>query len=394
MSIKTIINPAQVKIENYDLICFSHLRWDFVYQRPQHLISRFAKVYRTFFIEEPVQTTAESHFESRWIDNKLCVVIPRINSAQNEQQAEDEMKALLSDFLESSQIKNSIFWYYTPMSLAYTDHLEPQLIVYDCMDELSAFKFAPPRLRELEQKLFEEADLVFTGGLSLYEHKKNQHKNIYAFPSSIDKEHFAQARKEKVDPEDQAEIPHPRFGFYGVVDERFDIELLDKVAQARPEWHFEILGPVVKIDEATLPRRQNIHYLGSKSYKQLPAYLAGWDIAMIPFARNESTQFISPTKTPEYLAAGKPVISTSIRDVVDPYGTNKLVHIADTAEEFIAAAESILSGTDQSGWLNRVDEFLEDNSWDKTWTSMLRLMQMTIESKPQFNTKKKKEEYV
>jgi UDP-galactopyranose mutase len=179
-----------------------------------------------------------------------------------------------------------------------------------------------------------------------------------------------------------------------VVDERFDIELLDKVAEARPEWQFEILGPVVKIDEATLPRRQNIHYLGSKSYKQLPSYLAGWDIAMILFARNESTQFISPTKTPEYLAAGKPVISTSIRDVVDPYGTNKLVHIADTAEEFIAAAETILSGTDQSGWLNRVDEFLEDNSWDKTWMSMLRLMQMTIESKPQLNTKKKKEAYV
>jgi glycosyltransferase involved in cell wall biosynthesis len=234
-------------------------------------------------------------------------------------------------------------WYYTPMALPFTEHLSPELVIYDCMDELSAFKFAPPQLTILEKELFKKADIVFTGGHSIYESKKNNHHNIFPFPSSIDKHHFGAARIQKNDPADQESIPHPRFGFFGVVDERFDIELLDQVAKAKPEWHFVILGPVVKIDPASLPHYDNIHYLGGKKYEELPAYIAGWDIATIPFAMNDSTKFISPTKTPEYLAAGKPVISTPIKDVVSPYGDNKLVHIVSNAKEFIAAAEKELS---------------------------------------------------
>jgi UDP-galactopyranose mutase len=257
-------------------------------------------------------------------------------------------------------------WYYTPMALLISDHLQPEVTIYDCMDELSAFKFAPQALKQLELKLLEKADVVFTGGQTLYEAKKNQHHNIYPFPSSIDFNHFFQARTLRNEPYDQQNIPHPRFGFYGVIDERMDLQLLKDVATARRDWHFILIGPVVKISEADLPRHDNIHYLGKKEYNQLPSYLAGWDVAIMPFALNESTRFISPTKTPEYLAAGKPVISTPILDVVKQYC--KVVHFARTAEDFIKVAEEDVESSPT--WLQAVDSILSENSWDKTWSLM------------------------
>jgi UDP-galactopyranose mutase len=228
--------------------------------------------------------------------------------------------------------------------------------------------------------LFAFADLVFTGGQSLYEVKRDQHPNVYAFPSSIDADHFARARSIASDPADQAEIPHPRLGFFGVIDERFDQELLDRVAGTRPDWHFVMIGPVAKIDEAELPRRANIHYLGSKSYSELPAYLSGWDVALLPFARNESTRFISPTKTPEYLAAGRAVVSTSIRDVVRPYGEMKLVRIADTPAEFVAAAEAAMRD-DPAERLREADAFLSQTSWNRTWGRMAELIEDVLDAR-------------
>lgn len=245
------------------------------------------------------------------------------------------------------------------------------------MDELSAFKDAPTEISILEKDLMARADLVFTGGHSLYEAKKNQHQNIYPFPSSIDKKHFAKARKKSKDPADQVNIPKKRLGFYGVIDERFDYKLIAQAASLRPDWQFVLIGPVVKIDPAILPKNENIHYLGPKSYEQLPSYLAGWDVALIPFLLNESTKYISPTKTPEYLAAGIPVISTPIRDVVNPYGKLELVSIVRNAKEFINAAETALT-MQRKEWLQDVDTFLEKNSWDKTYSNMTELVRQTM----------------
>lgn len=394
MNETTILSSGQPTSARFDLICFSHLRWDFVYQRPQHLLSRFGKHLRTFFIEEPVFTEGEERLNVKLTQEGVHVVIPQLHPGLSEEEINDRIKNLLNWFLTEKQIEDYVLWYYTPMALAFSNHLQPQLIVFDCMDELSAFKFAPPALKQREKELLENANVVFTGGVSLYEHKKNQHHNIFPFPSSIDKEHFGQARVIKADPQDQQHIPHPRIGFYGVVDERFDIDLLRETAAQRPDWHFVILGPVVKIDEAALPRGENIHYLGSKSYDELPAYLSGWDIAMIPFARNESTRFISPTKTPEYLAAGKPVISTSIKDVMDPYEKNNLVEIADDAASFISAAERIFNHPSKETWLQEVDQFLANNSWDKTWSAMMQHINMAIRDKSTINIKKTREAYV
>jgi len=360
-----------------DLLCFSHLRWDFVYQRPQHLLSRCAQQRRVFFIEEPIFDDHSPRLEVSSRESGVSVVVPHLPGGLSEEAVTAALQALIGDLFLEREIREYICWYYTPMALAFTRHLKPLAVVYDCMDELSAFKGAPRALKDREAELFKRADLVFTGGQSLYEAKRDQHPHVYAFPSSVDLAHFARARRQTEEPADQAGIPHPRLGFFGVIDERMDIDLLAGVAETRPSWHLVMIGPVVKIDPAELPQRANIHYLGGKKYQDLPAYLAGWDVALLPFARNESTRFISPTKTPEYLAAGKPVVSTSIRDVVRPYGEQGLVRIADTPAEFVAAVEAALN-EDATARMLQGDGFLAQTSWDRTWARMAQLIQQVI----------------
>lgn len=365
-----------------DLVCFSHLRWDFVYQRPQHLLSRCARGQRVFFIEEPIYGNTSMRLDVRETESGVYVVVPQLpEGLRSEIAITAVMKEMIYRLFNDHAIDNYVFWYYTPMALPFTNHFTPIASVYDCMDELSAFKGSHSDLPALEKELFRRVDLVFTGGQTLYEAKRNQHRAVYAFPSSIDAGHFGKARTCEVDPSDQANIPHPRLGFFGVIDERFDRELLDQIAQHRPHWQFVMIGPIVKVDPDSLPKHANIHYLGAKKYDELPAYLSGWDIALLLFARNESTRFISPTKTPEYLAAGKPVVSTSIRDVVRPYGDLKLVEIADTPDDFIRAAEKILSNPHDSEWLSRVDAFIGNLSWDQTWNQMSNLIDAVVARK-------------
>jgi UDP-galactopyranose mutase len=371
--------PEPKSAIDYDVVCFSHLRCDFVYQRPQHLLSRFAKKHDVLFIEEPIFHDGAPGFVVTRKTDRLWSAIPHLTRDTPAGDVDRLMKAMLSDLLAERRIEDFVSWYYTPMMLAWSEHLEPRAIVYDCMDELSAFKNAPSELRVREAELFGLADLVFTGGRSLYEVKREQHDSVYCFPSSIDVSHFATALDRNVDPADQSGIARPRIGFFGVIDERTDIELLGEIADLRPEWQFVMLGPVVKIDEADLPRRTNIHYLGGKSYDELPKYIAGWDVAMMPFAINESTRFISPTKTPEYLAAGRPVVSTPIRDVVRPYGESGLVRIATTADEFAhAIAASLNENADERQ--KKANEFLETMSWDKTYRAMSELITEAVET--------------
>ncbi len=356
-----------------DLVCFSHLRWNFVFQRPQHLLSRFARERRVFFFEEPIYDRKQPRLHVTRSPEGVWVAVPHLPEGLDEQQSMAMQRALLDEMLTRHDVKRFVSWYYTPMALPFTRHLEPLAEVYDCMDELSAFRGAPPALLHREAELLKLADVVFTGGQSLYEAKRDRHPNVYAFPSSVDVAHFATARGSMEEPADQASIPHPRLGFFGVVDERMDLELLAAVADARPDWQLIIIGPVVKIDPASLPRRPNLHFLGGKKYQELPTYLASWDVALMPFARNESTRFISPTKTPEYLAAGKPVVSTSIRDVVRPYGEQDLVRIADAPADFVRACEEALA-ENRAMWLPRVDAHLATMSWDSTWSQMKALL--------------------
>ncbi len=361
-----------------DVLCLSHLRWDFVFQRPQHLLTRCGRSRRVFYFEEPiVDDDTEPRLDVQ-IRGNVTVFVPHLPSV-DDQESNAIQRRLLDDAMAKYRIRQYLLWYYTPLALAFTDHLTPAAIVYDCMDELSAFKGASPRLKQCEASLMETASLVLTGGQSLYDAKRSQHHNIHLFPSSVDVGHFATARSIGIDPPDQRAIAHPRLGFFGVIDERMDIELLRGVAQARPSWQLVMLGPVVKIDPVSLPACHNIHYLGARSYEQLPSYIAGWDVALLPFARNEATRFISPTKTPEYLAAGKPVVSTSIRDVVRPYGEQGLVGIADDVDRFVDACEAAMV-EEAAQRIARADAFLRQMSWDGTWNRIRVLVDAAVMS--------------
>jgi UDP-galactopyranose mutase len=358
------------------LICFSHLRWNFVFQRPQHLMSRFAAERRVIFWEEPEAALAgcEPALGVRiCAETGVIVCTPSLPEGMDEPEQESTLKSLLDGFLAGER-GPFVRWYYTPMMLPFSRHVEAAATVYDCMDELANFRFAPPRLLELETELFAAADLVFTGGYSLYEAKKSRHPNVHPFPSSVDRAHFALARAVAEQPIDQVAIPRPRLGYYGVIDERLDLDLLAEVAEARPDWSLVMLGPVVKIDPADLPLRPNIFYLGSKSYEELPLYLGGWDVALMPFAINESTRFISPTKTPEYLAGGRPVVSTPVADVIRHYGDMEAVAIADGPAAFVAACARALELAKGEEWLAEVDAKLAHLSWDTTFARMSGLV--------------------
>lgn len=349
------------------LLCFCHLRWDFVFQRPQHLMTRFAATHRVVVWEEPIVGGDDAPRLALRAAGPLHVVTPHLPHGLSGEDANTALRRLLDDFL-ALEGTVAIRWYYTPMMLGFSRHVGSACTVYDCMDELSAFRFAPPELLALETELLAAADLVFTGGYSLYEAKRERHPDVRPFPSSVDVAHFATARD--VEP---GRAPAARFGFYGVLDERMDLDLLAELADARPEWTIEMVGPVVKIDPADLPQRANIVYPGQRSYDELPATIARWDVALMPFALNEATRFISPTKTPEYLAAGRPVVSTPIVDVARHYGTLDAVKIAGRGARFIQACEEALALVrgNTRDWRDAADTVLAATSWDATAAEMM-----------------------
>jgi UDP-galactopyranose mutase len=363
------------------LICFSHLRWDFVFQRPQHLMIRRAKHAPVIFWEEPIFGSAE---ETARLETKRCaasdvlVVTPMLPGGRDAAGQVELLQGLLDAHLAGERAR-LIAWYYSPMMLPFSRHLAAACVVYDCMDELANFKGAPPELLRLEQELLARADLVFTGGYSLYEAKRDRHAAVHAFPSSVDLAHFGSARGAIDEPLDQHALPRPRFGFYGVIDERMDLDLIAAVADARPDWAIVMVGPIVKIDAADLPRRPNLHYLGAKTYAELPAYLSTWDVALMPFAINAATRFISPTKTPEYLAAGCPVVSTAIVDVQRHYARLAGVAIAGDAAAFVEACEAALRLSQApDSWRGEVDAMLAGMSWDSTQQAMAALIDEAV----------------
>jgi UDP-galactopyranose mutase len=358
------------------LIVFSHLRWDFVFQRPQHLMTRLTRHYEVYFFEEAVETQGPHWLELRQIAPNLVVCRPHTPATEagfNGAQL-PLMQRMLDELIATRGLDSPIAWFYTPMALPLLQGMDPGLVVYDCMDELSAFLNAPRELLELERMLLDAADIVFTGGPSLYRSKQSRHANVHCFPSSVEREHFARATDPALHHPDQGDIPHPRLGFFGVIDERFDPEAIRLLAETHPDWHIVLVGPVVKIDPATLPRLGNIHYMGQRSYAELPAFLAGWDLALLPFAINEATRFISPTKVLEYMAAEKPIVSTPVTDVLEPYG--HIVHIGRQAAGFVTACERALAEPLDARLrrLAKMRDVVNATSWDATAERMCALI--------------------
>ena len=357
------------------IVVFCHLRWDFVYQRPQQLLVRLAQHYRILFIEEPVQDDGPSFMEQSSPAPNVTVCRP--HTASHGAGFHDDQIPLLQPLLAKlvGPGERPIVWFYTPMALPLLQELHPGLVVYDCMDELAAFKNPPKQLLQRETALLNLADLVFAGGPSLFEAKRERHAHVHCFPSSVDVHHFERARERTLSHPLQQAIAHPRLGFYGVIDERFDSALVAALADAHPEWQLVLVGPVLKIDPASLPRRPNIHYLGQQPYADLPAFLAGWDVCLLPFAQNEETLYISPTKVLEYMAAELPIVSTPIADVARPYG--HVVAIAGDAAGFVAACEAALAQSDaaRSALNGAMRAIVAGTSWDVTAAAMRALIE-------------------
>ena len=362
---------------------FSHLRWGFVFQRPQHLLTRLAQKFAVVFVEEPVFTEGEPRLQCVLHGPGVEVLTPftNVRSSGFHDDQISALKSLVAEFMIQRGLVEPLVWFYTPMALPLLADLEPRAVIYDCMDDLASFKFAPPQLLEREHALMALADVVLTGGPSLYEARKNRHPNIHCLPSAVDAAHFAAANLDGDDLEATAcaelhrAMPHPRLGFFGVIDERLDLELVASLADLRPDWHIVMAGPVVKIDPAALPQRANLHWIGMQRYEALPHLLSHWDVCLLPFALNEHTRFISPTKTLEYLAGGKPAVSTPIHDVVSLYGA--VVRIGATAEDFVAAVERTLSESayERAAWRAAAQATVDGCTWDGTATRIFELLQ-------------------
>ncbi|HYE58213.1 MAG TPA: UDP-galactopyranose mutase, partial [Rhodothermales bacterium] len=359
------------------LVVFSHLRWDFVFQRPQHLLTRLAVTRPVLFVEEPEFREGEPGWTFSRPAPGIEVARPHTPVREPGFSAAQQLvlEALVDALLASHHLSGCDAWLYTPLALPLAERLSPIVLVFDAMDELSLFAGADPRLVDLEQQTMTRADVVFTGGPSLYRARKDRHPHVYCFSSSVEAAHFAQALDPGIEADDQRTITGPKLGFFGVVDERMDPALLAALADAHPEWNVVVIGPVVKIDPVTLPQRPNLHYLGARRYEELPRYLAGWDLCLLPFACNDATRFISPTKTLEYFAAEKPVVSTSITDVAEPYGD--IVYLADGPADFVAACEQALSATagERTARTERMRTVLAATSWDRTAAEMARLVE-------------------
>lgn len=372
---------------NAPLIVFSHLRWDFVYQRPQHLLSRIAHRHRVIFIEEPVFEQGEPRLDCHNPCDNVLVVRPRtdVQAAGFHDDQLTLLKPLLGQLLEEQALEEYLAWFYTPMALPLLAELQPKAVIYDCMDELAAFRAAPRQMRQRESALLKRADLVLCGGPSLYQSKRGLNDNVHCLPSCVDATHYAPERvtakcehylaAEQL----QSHILAPRLGYFGVIDERIDMELIERIADSRPEWHIVMVGPVAKIDAEQLPQRPNIHWLGPQPYARLPALVAGWDVCLLPFALNEHTRFISPTKTLEYLASEKPVVSTPIHDVVSMYGDS--IAIAARYDAFIDACDAAMKETPEqrAERLGHSAATVARFSWDEAVREVLSLVAEAVE---------------
>jgi glycosyltransferase involved in cell wall biosynthesis len=353
-----------------DLVVLSHLPWTFVWQRPQHLVSRLARSRRTWFVEEPSPVAGLEEPRLR-VEDHGCVQrvwldvpgSPGTHVCFSDRRAA-VYERLLLDLIGPAPDRT--VWLYTPMALPLAHACRPAVLAYDVMDDLAAFKGASPELVLRQRQALKLADVVFTGGRSLHASVvARRPEGTYCFPSGVDPDHYAPAIELRTP-------ARPRVaGYVGVIDERLDLDLIATLADSLPDWEIRMVGPVLKIDPATLPEAPNITYPGSASYADLPKVMAEFDVALMPFALNEATRSISPTKTLEYLAAGLPVVSTRVRDVVSDFG--ELVDLQDDGPSFAAACRRVERHS-PTARAARAEPLLQWHRWDTIAARMEELL--------------------
>ena len=358
-----------------DIVCFSHIRWSDAWRRPQHLLSRFARNRRVYFIEEPIAGEGPVRLEVQNKSDHLTIVIPHVSKLEDAHDREVTVRRLIDELLQEHYFEDYLCWYFTPNAIGYSRHLSPSGVVYDCIDGLTENADVDPQLKQREEELLTKCNLVITSGPGLYDAKRKKHSRVHCFASGVDSDHFRKARIHHPEPFDQKIIPSPRIGFMGTLDNRVNFDLIRSVAKLRPQWHFVLVGKLRGIKESAIPAAPNIHYLGAKTYAELPHYLSGWDATILPYKHSEETRFLNPTKTLEYLSAGKPVVATSLRDVVRPFGKRGLVYIADTPFDFVRAVEkALMLSVNGKEWRSQVDSYLAQTSWEKTFNRIEELV--------------------
>jgi len=336
-----------------------HLRWDGVWQRPHQLLSRIARDVPVIVVEEPFAAHEDRDVVFR--AHGVTVVRPLRTRGWSLPLVDDAAIATARGLAGDGPAG---VWLYTPMMRALADAFDAAPLVYDVMDELAQFDFAPEGMAANDRAVLERADLVFAGGRSLYAARAALGSKVHCEPSGVEFERFAADVAPHPLP---AGLRGPVFGYVGVVDERIDVALIEAVADAFPGGHVLLIGPVSKLDPGRLPRRPNVHLTGAVPYDALPSWLAGVDVALMPFARNRATEFISPTKTLEYFAAGKPVVSTSIADVVAEFAGT--VYVADGGPAFAAAVREALRA--EPDRIARGVEYARARRWDAIARRML-----------------------
>jgi glycosyltransferase involved in cell wall biosynthesis len=359
--------------QDFPIIVHSHLCWDWVWQRPQQFLSRLSQGHRILFVETigPDPELASPHVRFRTVSEYPNVTVLRLQFPSwrwgDGAYIDQERFRIVSEFVSAGPVagsfENPVQWFYDPMAVAaFSGRMGEILTVYDCMDELSKFRFAPPEIHSREAALLALADVVFTGGRKLFESKSRFHDNCHFYGCGVDCNHFGSARKADTKvPEDLASLKGPVFGYFGVIDERLDYDLIAALADANPEGSVAMVGPVMKVDPASLPKRPNLHWLGQRSYADLPAICKGFDVCLMPFALNEATEFINPTKTLEYMATGRPIVSTAVTDVVRNFG--EIVSVAHSTQEFIERCAKCSKEADAE-IISRGLTTASRNSWD------------------------------
>jgi glycosyltransferase involved in cell wall biosynthesis len=359
---------------NYPIIVHCHLCWDWVWQRPQQFISRISRRHPVLFVETlgPDPTLVAPYVRLHYHADHPNVTRVRLQFPMwrwgDEAYVDNTRRELVKDTLRgplAGQFKNPVQWFYDPMTVrAFAGQMGEIGTVYDCMDEYSKFSEAHPEVSKRELELLARADVVFAGGRKLWESKRRHNDNCHFYGCGVDSAHFGRALDARTTvPHDLKRVKKKAaLGFFGVVDERMDYELVTKLADADPQWSIVMVGPVLKVKEQGLPERPNLHWLGSRDYSQLPSYCKGFDVCLMPFALNQATEYINPTKALEYMAAGRPVVSTKVPDVVSNFGN--IAKIGSSHEEFISLCRQAINEPDQ-GAIERGLERAADSTWDR-----------------------------
>jgi glycosyltransferase involved in cell wall biosynthesis len=351
-----------------DLIVLSHVRWTDAWQRPHHVVSRLARERRTWFVEGPspgghqpprLVTLADGDVTRAWLEP------PPTGEGDGDAAGPETVETYrrLLPGLVGPADGDRVVWLCTPLALDIAGALDPTVLVYDvAIDELLSLRGVPQGVALAQKEALARADVVFTASPSLHRSVIEQGRpDAHLAPGGVDPAHFAAARRPRTD------RGRPVAGYVGPIDERIDVALVAALATALADWEIRIVGPVGGIDPAALPRAANITYPGPVPYAALPEVMADLDVAVMPLAVGAAPRSTNPTTALEHLAAGLPVVTTPVPDVVTQFGT--IVDVADDAGAFALACVRAL-GQSRRRHRNRVAQLLRRHDWDAVTAGM------------------------